>query len=305
MTQPRGLRQCLRYNDAAARFRCTLADASGLEVYPSSGSVKVNFYEPDGTAIGSSEMMTAETPTTTGFLKYDAQTVEFKIGEVVTGAGGSSGTIVSQTVSGSTGVLYLAGCDGVFVNNEALTGNFGGAATVDGVLFSCTYYFDVATSAATGTWVPGQNYRGRVAWTTGVAMYRDVYFDVAYYPAGPPLVSSQEVDNLYPTLSRMRKVWRDWEPAITMAHAELLRRIDSMGENASDLVGRETDLWGVEMYLILAQIAESLGMEIAIQDRWKKLAEQAWAALPPVRKATDDDLAVEDEPIVMSCKLTR
>jgi hypothetical protein len=305
VSQPRGLRQCLRYNDAAARLRYTLTDDSALEVVPSSGSVACTLYKPDGTGLAAAANMTAETPGKIGFLKYDAQTVEFTVGEVVTGAGGSKGTIISQTKAGTAGVLYLNGCDGVFVNNEALTGSAGGAATADGVLFSCTYYLDVATSGSTTEYAVGEGYRAHIVWTTGSVITREVLFDIAYYPATPPLVSSQEIDNLYPTLVRQRKLWQDWEPAITMAHSEILHRVNQMGELAQQFIGRETDLWRVELDFCLAQIAASMGFDLAVQDRLQKQAEASWASLGPVRKSTDVNQTVLADAVVMTCKLVR
>lgn len=66
-------------------------------------------------------------------LLYKTKTVSFTVGEVVTGGtSGATGTIAAiEVVSGTAGKLTLTGETGVFVNNEALTGNTGGAALVD------------------------------------------------------------------------------------------------------------------------------------------------------------------------------
>ena len=75
------------------------------------------------------------THTTGRFLNFDAQTGNFAVGEVVTGAGGATGTVIAQIDNGTSGMLILDSITGVFVNNEALTGSVSGAATVDGVLY--------------------------------------------------------------------------------------------------------------------------------------------------------------------------
>lgn len=74
---------------------------------------------------------------TTTSLNYDAKTVDFTVGNTVTGAGGATGTIERIFPGvGTTGRLELSGVTGTFVDNEALTGSGGGAATVNGVAYS-------------------------------------------------------------------------------------------------------------------------------------------------------------------------
>lgn len=64
-------------------------------------------------------------------LGYTGKTVAFQVGEVVTGAGGASGTVqVIVEADSTTGRLVLFSESGTFVNGEALAGNLGGAATV-------------------------------------------------------------------------------------------------------------------------------------------------------------------------------
>jgi hypothetical protein len=62
-------------------------------------------------------------------LGYDNQTVAFQVGEVVTdGTSGATGLVVLVEAS----VLTLADVDGTFGDNNALTGDLGGVAQVDG-----------------------------------------------------------------------------------------------------------------------------------------------------------------------------
>lgn len=68
-------------------------------------------------------------------LDYDAQSVNYTVGLVVTGGtSGATGTIVSDSDSGSTGTLVLSGITGVFQNNETLTDSGSGSATVNGTI---------------------------------------------------------------------------------------------------------------------------------------------------------------------------
>ena len=74
-----------------------------------------------------------------GVLLYKAKAGDFTAGQVVTGAGGATGTIVSKTVlSPTTGSLTLTNVSGIFVDNEAITDPLGGSALADGTysLFS-------------------------------------------------------------------------------------------------------------------------------------------------------------------------
>lgn len=65
-------------------------------------------------------------------LQFKTQTVNFTVGETVTGGtSGATGVIVAQTDAGDTGKLTLINETGTFVDGEALTGSLGGAAVVD------------------------------------------------------------------------------------------------------------------------------------------------------------------------------
>ena len=68
-------------------------------------------------------------------LDYDGQTVNFTIGETVTGGtSGATGVVQVDRDSGAAGALTLSGVSGVFQDDETLTGSSTGVAVVDGIL---------------------------------------------------------------------------------------------------------------------------------------------------------------------------
>lgn len=100
----------------------------------------VNESVSDGTSTLTQREFTIAQATTYGTLAYDAQSANFTAGLLVTGAGGATGIIESDTDSGTAGTLLLSNISGTFVNDEALTDSGTGAATVNGVLTSITYF---------------------------------------------------------------------------------------------------------------------------------------------------------------------
>jgi hypothetical protein len=76
-------------------------------------------------------------------LDYDAQSANFTLGLVATGAtSNAKGTITADTDTGTAGTLTLKDVVGVFQDNEALTDSGSGAAVVDGVLSAEKYAAD-------------------------------------------------------------------------------------------------------------------------------------------------------------------
>lgn len=68
-------------------------------------------------------------------LAYDAQTANFTLGAVLTGAtSGATARITADSDSGATGTLIVKDIIGVFLDNEALSDSSGGAATCNGTL---------------------------------------------------------------------------------------------------------------------------------------------------------------------------
>ena len=100
----------------------------------------------------------AEKPGST--LAYDAQTANYTVGLVLTGAtSGASARIVADSDGGTTGTLTLRDIVGAFVDNETITDTGGGSALANGALVevACvirdqdtisTYEVDAAWAAA-------------------------------------------------------------------------------------------------------------------------------------------------------------
>jgi len=68
-------------------------------------------------------------------LAYDGQTVNFTVGQVLTGSvSGATARIIADSDSGATGTLTLKDITGVFVDNETITDGAGGTALANGAL---------------------------------------------------------------------------------------------------------------------------------------------------------------------------
>lgn len=68
-------------------------------------------------------------------LQYDLQTVNWTLGEVITGGtSGATARIIADSDAGGSGTLTVRDIDGEFINNEDLTGDQGGAARCVGTL---------------------------------------------------------------------------------------------------------------------------------------------------------------------------
>ena len=68
-------------------------------------------------------------------LDYDAQSVNFTLGEILTGTtSGATALIIADADSGAVGTLTLRDIDGTFETNETITDGLGGTALADGVV---------------------------------------------------------------------------------------------------------------------------------------------------------------------------
>ena len=68
-------------------------------------------------------------------LAYDNQTVNYTVGDLLTGTiSGATGRITVDVDAGTTGTLTLKDISGVFQNNETITDGSGGSATANGIL---------------------------------------------------------------------------------------------------------------------------------------------------------------------------
>ncbi len=108
--------------------------------------------------------------TTSFYLDYDTGTGAFTIGQVVTGAGGATGTLTVNTTAdaGATGTLTLTGVSGTFVDGEAITDPITGAAKVAA---GTVKYKTLGYSAQTANFAAGQIiWGGTTAAATGTVM---------------------------------------------------------------------------------------------------------------------------------------
>lgn len=66
-------------------------------------------------------------------LAYDSQSANFTLGDIITGAtSGATARVTADTDGGTTGTLSLQDVDGVFIDNETITGAIGGSALANG-----------------------------------------------------------------------------------------------------------------------------------------------------------------------------
>lgn len=96
-------------------------------------------------------------------LPYDAGTVIFAVGEVVTGAGGATGIVLAVTGDSTSGTLTIARTNTTsFVDDETLTGDGTGAATVNsatgGTANAGTPFCLVQDDTDSTTYVEGTDY---------------------------------------------------------------------------------------------------------------------------------------------------
>lgn len=76
-------------------------------------------------------------------LAYDAQTANFTVGHIVTGASsGATARIQVDSDSGTTGTLTLTDIVGTFIDNEIITDDVTGSATVNGTIVGTSATLD-------------------------------------------------------------------------------------------------------------------------------------------------------------------
>lgn len=128
-------------------------------------------------------------------LPYDAGTVIFVLGELVTGAGGATGVVVAITGDSTSGTLTIARTNTTaYIDDEAITGDGSGAATVNsatgGVIYVTTPIVLVQDDADTVTYVAGTDYEidvtlsdekiGRIKFLSGGSISEDDEIHVTY-----------------------------------------------------------------------------------------------------------------------------
>jgi len=271
----RGKVQELKYGSSATRIWFT-PSINGKEVTPTSAP-HVTLYDKDGTAVVGPIDMTAATPTDEGFLAFDAMTSKFVPGEVVTGGTShATGAIVSIDYSGTTGILTLIGVSGTFANNEALTGDQGGAATEDLALFSRDYFY-AATLAATSTWPLGESYRAAFSFEfNSLTWTSETRFDVVRMPFDP-INAAEDVDRVHAAWATLLpEGWESWQAAVEQGHAELAMEIRQAGKRPAFVVNPE-ELRGLEMAYISAVIARQISQFKAEERKyWAEERDRLW-----------------------------
>ena len=122
--------------------------SNSIELMVESSSDGTNWFRilneavTNGTSTLTQREFTLVQATTYGTLGYDAESAPFTAGLKVTGAGGATGYVETDTeiVADTSGTLLLSNVTGTFVNDEAITDSGTGAATVNGILTSITNF---------------------------------------------------------------------------------------------------------------------------------------------------------------------
>ena len=290
----RGMMQVVEHESAASRLFYTVTDDEGREATPDAAP-KIVITDPGGTELVASTNMTIMADITQGYLNYDAQTAEFGIGETLTGGtSDATAVIVWQTMAGAKGTLRLQSIDGVFENNEAITDSGAGVAVADLVLYQRAYYYDVNASS-TADYTIERNYCATISYDLSARGFvRRVYFDVAFYPMGSPVVTTEDIDQLYSHWAPERpQTWVDWTPGIFAAHRKLVNKIHSLGEQAAHFIKREEEMYNIAFEMTLVEIMRALRFtaeDIAAQ---KIEAAAAWSSRGYLTVDTDADVQVD------------
>ncbi len=253
--------------------------------------------------------MDRKTPVTEGWLNYDTQTVAYGIGEDLTGGTSTAkGRITDDRQAGAAGRLHLMNVDGEYEDNETATdsGDGPGSAKVNGVLFSCEHFYDLDASSES-SYPIGRHYQAVIRYEIdGKAFKRPLFFDVVWFPMANPMVTTTDIDELYPAYVRRRPTqWKDWGPAIRAGHSELVDRINKRDEQADEYVKREQEMYRMEMALIRAQIAESCEFKPEEQERLSKKANAIWSARGVFTISKDDEGKASDETKTVSSRLSK
>jgi len=302
----RGMQQVVAYGTSAGRLYAASTDNLGRLQKPDAAP-NITIYDIGGTERVAVTAMTEDAYTTEGFLSYDAQTAEFVVGETLTGGTSlATALIVDQVKLGASGRLRLADISGgPFQDNETITDSGSGSATSDGTLFQAKYYYDLDASSSTVYGV-GQNYFAKIEYDISTRSFeRRLYFDVANLPA-VPWVTSSDFAERYPHLAgSVPDEWPDWTPAIKTAHADLVRKLHALGEQAAFFIKREEEMWAVEMLFTRAEVSRATGEPLEDRKDWEEKASAAWGARGEFTYDSDSDPEVDDDVKVVSSAWTR
>jgi len=129
------------HTDAGATGVLTLGDTAGTNDEQVDG---LDIAVRQGVAVMNGEIYQT--------LAYDNQTVNFTVGETITGGTSNATAVVyADTDAGATGVLKLTDVTGTFQNDEEITGDVTGVADVDGTISASKIDYDAQTENFTTT----------------------------------------------------------------------------------------------------------------------------------------------------------
>jgi hypothetical protein len=193
------------------------------------------------------------------------------------------------------------------------TWDFNGNALLSGetmTQYSTTawYYYDVDASGYT----KGMYYRAVVTWTDEtyeLAHTESFRFDVVREAWNNPLITSEEIDNLYPAWQGVRPgSWADWSEPIKAAHRDLMWALRSIEQNGDllrpYLILDRGKLYACELALTLYNITMACSKLEALREERGSQAQAALIAATagPYLYDKDDDTVVDagEEEVVFS-----
>jgi len=107
-------------------------------------------------------------------IPYDAQTVDFTIGQVLKGATSQAeGVIVADHDLGTTGTLTLEDVSGTFVDDEAIIDPLGGSATANAPEGDDVLVLRIANLDAAGVEIAGENVETTITVSRDAIVYPD------------------------------------------------------------------------------------------------------------------------------------
>ena len=163
---------------------------------------------------------------------------------------------------------------------------------------TAVWYYDLDASA-TATYEKAVDYRATLNFTPtgGQATEEHVFFDVAAYPFGEPLITSEEVANMRPGWE-FPEDWSDWTQAIEDAHARLYTDLRNMRDNKGDpvypfrLIDRQ-QLRRAAIAYTFREVADVIRLTDEEKADVRSAAEGVIPTLITIDR--DDDMLIEDD----------
>lgn len=204
-------------------------------------------------------------------------------------------------------------------NVELSTWDYSGNALLSSVTMTRSgatawYYYDVDASSYT----KGMYYRAVVEWTDEtyeLPRTESFLFDVVREAWNNPLITSEEIDNLFPAWKGVRPgAWTDWSAPIKAAHRDLmwsLRSIEQNGELLRPyLILDRGKLYACELAVTLYNITAACSKLEALREERGAQAQAAMTAAtsgPYIYDKDNDTLvdADEEETVLSGSMFTR